>query len=149
MGLGALQRSEISHLYKFESGKVVELPFFSSEIKAGFPSPAEDYIERTIDLNRDLIRNPEATFYGRVAGDSMEPLIHTGAMIVIDRAAETCHGDIVMAHLGGEFCMKKLWMPPGRGIMLLSENPAYKAITVTGEMDFTVWGKVIHAIQSF
>lgn len=147
--LQVLSRSEISHLYKFEDGKSVEIPMFATPIRAGFPSPAEDYIEQKIDLNRDLIKNPDATFYGRVAGDSMEPLIHVGAMIVIDRAAETCHGDIVMAHLGGEFCMKKLWMPPGRGIMLISENPAYQPIRVTGEMEFTVWGKVIHAIQSF
>jgi DNA polymerase V len=141
-------KSEVTDIFKFEDGERIEIPLFASPIKAGFPSPAEDYVERRIDLNRDLIRNPDSTFYGKAASDSMEPLIYTGALLIIDRAAETCHGDIVLAHISGEFCMKRLSINE-KGICLVSENPNYSPIRITGEMDFSVWGKIIHAIQSF
>lgn len=142
-------KSELAELYKFEEGIKVEIPMFASTIKAGFPSPADDYVERKIDLNRDLIKNPDSTFYGRVSSDSMEPLIYVGSILVIDRAEETCHGDIVLAYISGEFCMKRLSISSRGGMMLLSENPAYQPIRITGEMDFSVWGKVVHAIHSF
>jgi DNA polymerase V len=141
-------KSEVGELFKFENGVRVNIPFFSSPVKAGFPSPAEDYVESRIDLNADLIPNPDSTFYSRVEGDSMEPLIHVGSMLVIDRAQETLSGDIVLALINGEFCMKRLYLSTN-GIKLLSENPAYKAIVITGEMDFRIWGKIIHVIQSF
>ena len=141
-------RSEVVGLHKFVDGVKVEIPLFASTIKCGFPSPAEDYIESRIDLNRDLIKNPDSTFYGRAASDSMEPLIYAGAMLIIDRAAETCHGDIILAHIAGEFCMKRLSINH-TGMRLISENPQYAPIRITGEMDFSVWGKILHAIQSF
>lgn len=141
-------KSEVIEIFKFEDGERKEIPLFASPIKAGFPSPAEDYIENRIDLNRDLIKNPDSTFYGKAASDSMEPLIYTGSLLIIDRAAETCHGDIVLAHISGEFCMKRLSINE-KGIRLVSENPNYSPIRITGEMDFSVWGKIIHAIQSF
>lgn len=144
------QISEISSLYKFENGVKCEIPLFASPIKAGFPSPAEDYVEDRIDLNRDLIKNPDSTFYGHVESDSMEPLIHPGSLLVIDRAVETVHNDIVLAHINGEFCMKRLYLSTnGGGIKLLSENPQYPPIRIIGEMDFSVFGKIIHVIQSF
>jgi DNA polymerase V len=143
-------RNEISELFRVENGVKLSIPLFASPIKAGFPSPAEDYVEQRIDLNKDLIKNPDSTFYGRVSSDSMEPLIYVGSMLVIDRAAETHHNDIILAHINGEFCMKRLsFSAGGGGIRLLSENPNYKPISITGEMDFSVWGKIIHAIQSF
>lgn len=145
---GTKIKSEVVGIFKFEEGVKIEIPLFASPIKAGFPSPAEDYIENRIDLNRDLIKNPDSTFYGKAASDSMEPLIYTGALLIIDRAAETCHGDIVLAHISGEFCMKRLSIND-KGIRLVSENSNYAPIRITGEMDFSVWGKIIHAIQSF
>lgn len=141
-------RSEVTGLHQFVDGVRVEIPLFASPIKCGFPSPAEDYVENRIDLNRDLIKNPESTFYGKAASDSMEPLIYSGSMLIIDRAAETCHGDIILAHIAGEFCMKRLSITP-TGMRLVSENPSYQPIKITGEMDFSVWGKIIHSIQSF
>jgi DNA polymerase V len=141
-------KSEVVDIFKFEDGERIEIPLFASPIKAGFPSPAEDYIENRIDLNRDLIKNPDSTFYGKAASDSMEPLIYTGSMLIIDRAVETCHGDIILAHISGEFCMKRLSITD-KGIRLVSENPNYLPIKITGEMDFSVWGKIIHCIQSF
>jgi DNA polymerase V len=91
-------------------GRAVRLsrPIIMWRIPAGFPSPAEDYVEGRIDLNRDLIKHPLATFYIRVEGDSMEPKIQSGALIVVDRMAETKDDDIVVARIGSEFMVKKL-----------------------------------------
>ena len=141
-------KTEVSGLHRFTDGVRVEIPLFASPIRCGFPSPAEDYIENRIDLNRDLIRNPDSTFYGKAESDSMEPLIYAGALLIIDRAAETCHGDIILAHIAGEFCMKRLSITHG-GMKLISANPQYQPIRINGEMEFYVWGKIIHAIQSF
>ena len=124
-------------------------PLILTRVPAGFPSPAEDYIEGRIDLNRELIRNPLATFYVRVSGDSMEPIIHSGALIVVDRMIETKDGDIVIARVGSELCVKRLRMKNGGAIWLSSENENYSPIVITEEMDFEVWGKVSHAIHTF
>lgn len=124
-------------------------PLVSSRVSAGFPSPAEDYIEGRIDLNRDLIRHPLATFYVRVTGDSMEPLIQSGALIVVDRMSETNDGDIVIARIGTELCVKRLKIDKTGIIRLVPENINYKSIVITEDTDFEVWGKVQHAIHSF
>ena len=124
-------------------------PLILSRVPAGFPSPAEDYVEGRIDLNRDLIRHPFATFYVRVAGDSMEPLIQPGALIVVDRMLETKDGDIVIARIGSELCVKELKIEKDGSVWLFSKNPLYQPIQIKEEMDFEVWGKVQHAIHSF
>lgn len=124
-------------------------PVIMWRIPAGFPSPAEDYVEGRIDLNRDLIKHPLATFYIRVEGDSMEPKIHAGALIVVDRMAETKGNDIVVARIGSEFMVKKLHIEKDGCIWLVSENRAYPPVEVTENMDFEVWGKVTHSIQSY
>ena len=141
-------KSEVINIHKFTDGLRLDIPLFASTIKCGFPSPADDYIDGNIDLNRDLIRNKDATFYGKADSDSMEPLICAGTLLIIDRSAETCHGDIILAHISGEFCMKRLSIKQN-GMRLISENPNYQPIKITGEMEFYVWGKIIHAIQSF
>ena len=124
-------------------------PVIMWRIPAGFPSPAEDYVEGRIDLNRVLIKHPLATFYIRVEGDSMEPKIHAGTLIVVDRMAETKDNDIVVARIGSEFMVKKLRIEKDGCIWLLSENTAYQPIQVTESMDFEVWGRVMHSIQSY
>ena len=123
-------------------------PLLMWRIPAGFPSPAEDYIEGRIDLNRELIRHPLATFYIRVIGDSMVPLIHTGALLVVDRMVETKDDDIIVARIGDELCVKKLRIGQDGQIWLLSENETYAPIRITEEIDFEVWGRVMYAIQS-
>src|SRR5205085_11790254 len=100
-------------------------PLVAWRVPAGFPSPAQDEVEGRIDLNRDLIKHPLATFSIRVEGDSMEPRIHSGALLVVDRMAETKDNDIVVARIGMEFIVKRLHIEQGR-IWLLSENPAYQ-----------------------
>lgn len=123
-------------------------PLFSTAVQAGFPSPAEDYVEGRLDLNRHLIKHPVATFYVRVAGDSMiDAGIHPGAILIVDRAEEADDGDIVIARLNDELCVKRLRITNGF-VSLHSENSRYTPIEVTEEMDFEIWGRVMHSIQS-
>lgn len=122
-------------------------PLIMWRVPAGFPSPAEDYVEGRIDLNRDLIRHPLATFYIRVAGDSMTPRIHEGALLVVDRMMETKDDDIVVARINDELCVKRLRLGHDGQIWLLSENEAYRPIKITEDMEFEVWGRVIYSIQ--
>lgn len=123
-------------------------PLFTTPVQAGFPSPAEDYIEGRLDLNRHLIKHPVATFYVRVAGDSMvDAGIHPGAILIVDRAMEADDGDIVIARLDDELCVKRLRIIAGR-VSLHSENHRYAPIEITEEMDFEIWGRVMHSIQA-
>ena len=121
-------------------------PLIMWRVPAGFPSPAEDYVEGRIDLNRDLIKHPLSTFYVRVAGDSMMPRIHPGALLLVDKMVETKDDDVVIARINDELCVKKLRIEEG-GIWLLSENEIYPPIQITEEMDFEVWGRVMYTIQ--
>jgi DNA polymerase V len=124
-------------------------PLFLAPVPAGFPAPTEDYVEGQLDLNRHLIKHPIATFYVRVAGDSMiDAGIHPGSILVVDRAVEADDGDIVIARVNDELCVKRLSIHEGR-VLLMPENPAYEAIEVTEEMDFEVWGRVMHSIRSY
>lgn len=122
-------------------------PLVMFRVPAGFPSPVEDYLEGGIDLNRDLVRHPFYTFYVRVDGDSMEPAIRPGALLVVDRMAEARDYDVIVARVGGDFFVKRLHREGGR-ILLLSDNEAYPTIEITEGMDFEVWGRVMHSIQS-
>lgn len=122
-------------------------PLIGWRVPAGFPSPAEDYVDGRIDLNRDLIKHPLATFYVRVEGDSMEPRIHAGALLIVDRMVEATEGSIVVARISSEFFVKRLHIEDGR-IQLLSENPNYPPIEITEEMDFEVWGRAMNSIDS-
>lgn len=124
-------------------------PLVSSRVPAGFPSPAEDYIEGRIDLNKDLIKHPLATFYVRVIGDSMETVICSGDLLIVDRMPETRDRDIVIARLGSELCVKRLRILDDGAVWLFSENVNYQPIKIALEDDFEIWGKVLHSIQSF
>jgi DNA polymerase V len=124
-------------------------PLIMWRVSAGFPSPAEDYVEGRIDLNRDLIKRPLTTFYIRVDGDSMsEAGILPGALLVVDRAAEVHEGDIVIARLNDELCVKRFSTEGGR-VWLLPANTAYEPIEVTEAVDFEIWGRVMYAIQRY
>ena len=119
-------------------------------IKAGFPSPAEDYSHETLDFNRDLIRNPEATFYGKVEGDSMiEAGINDGDIAVIDRSVEAQDGDIVVGYINEEFTIKYLDLRYRKDgyIELRPANKDFKPIRIDADDDFEVWGVVIWTIK--
>ncbi|HEX3560083.1 MAG TPA: translesion error-prone DNA polymerase V autoproteolytic subunit [Pyrinomonadaceae bacterium] len=124
-------------------------PLFMTSVSAGFPSPAESYIEGHLDLNRYLIKHPVATFYVRVSGDSMTGAgIQPGSILVVDRAVEAEDGDIVIARINDELCVKRLRVRGGR-IWLMPESDKYQPIEVIESMDFEVWGRVMHAIRSY
>jgi DNA polymerase V len=124
-------------------------PLISFRVPAGFPSPAEDYIEGRIDWNKDFIKHPFTTYYMRVIGDSMETLIRSDDLLVVDRMPETKDKDIVVARIGNDLCVKRLRILDDGSVWLYSENPNYKPIPIGLEDDFEIWGKVIHTIQSF
>ena len=142
-------QSSITEIFVPRFVMKLERPLVLSRVPAGFPSPAEDYIEARIDLNRDLIRHPFATFYVRVAGDSMETLISDGELLVVDRMSETKDRDIVVARVEDELCVKRLRILDDGSIWLFAENTSYQPMAITPEMDFAIWGKVLHCIQSF
>ena len=125
------------------------LGLFSSLVSAGFPSPADDYIEGQLDLNDYLIRHPSATFYVRVTGESMSGAgIFPNDLLVVDRALEAHHGAIVVAVVNGELTVKRLYRK-GRAVELHSENPIFPAITFDNDMHLVVWGVVSGVIRKF
>ncbi|MDE7426933.1 MAG: translesion error-prone DNA polymerase V autoproteolytic subunit [Muribaculaceae bacterium] len=124
------------------------LPYADSGIQAGFPSPAQDYITESIDLNREIVRHPAATFYGRVAGDSMiEEGIEPGDIVVIDRSLEPSDGDLTVCCLDGEFTLKRISLRAGN-VWLIPSNETFDPILVTPDSRFEIWGVVTHTIRN-
>ena len=121
-------------------------------IKAGFPSPADDYLHDSLDFNRDLIKNPEATFYGRVSGDSMiDAGICDGDIAVIDRSLQPVDGAVIVAFVNGEFTIKYLDLKHQEEgyIELLPANANYSPIRIDVEDNFRVWGVVVWTIKQW
>lgn len=122
--------------------------FFLEPVSVGFPSPANDYLESPIDLNKYLIKNNVATFLIRVSGESMiNANIGDQAILIVDRSLKPRHGSIVVASLDGEFVCKRLQLKPR--LCLLPENPAYKPIYVQHGQDLDIMGTVTAAINKF
>ncbi|MGB8700730.1 MAG: LexA family transcriptional regulator [Thermosynechococcaceae cyanobacterium] len=125
------------------------LTLYQQPVSAGYPSPAEDYIEGKLDLNLHLIKNPAATFYVRVSGDSMTGAgIHNGDLLVVDRSLDAVSGRIVIAVLNGELTVKRLYVE-GDHLLLKAENDGYPPIEVTEPQDLCIWGvatSVIHLL---
>lgn len=116
-------------------------------VPAGFPSPAEDYAEKPLDLNELLIKHPTATFFIRVRGDAMiQAGIFDNDILVVDRALSPYHRAIVVAVLEGEFIVKRLLIE-NKTIILASENPAYPLVKVKANGEFQVWGVVTYVIH--
>ncbi len=130
-----------------EASSSLPLPLFITAVQAGFPSPAEDYLDKTLDLNELLISHPAATFFVRVAGDSMQGAgIFSGDTLVVDRSLEATDNKIVVAIVNGEFTVKRLRLKEGR-ISLVPENPNFPTIEVKEGSDFQVWGVVTYVIH--
>ena len=124
-----------------------ELPLYLSTVRAGFPSPADDYIECKLDLNNHLIKHPAATFFVKAAGDSMKNAgIQSGDMLIVDRSLEATHGKIVIAAIDGELTVKRLSRQGGQ-VKLLPENPAYEPIDITDEHELVIWGVVTYVVH--
>jgi DNA polymerase V len=118
-------------------------------LTAGFPSPAADFIDLEIDLGKELIKNPSATFLGRVKGTSMVDVgISDGDLIIIDKSIKPETGQIAVCFLNGEFTVKKIRFV-SNGCWLIPENKDFKSIFVSPNDEFMIWGIVIHVIKSF
>ena len=136
-------------IYSADPSTVLELPFVDGGIKAGFPSPAQDYLTDSIDLNRDIIKHKESTFYARVDGDSMKDAgIGDGDIVVVDRALDARDGDFVVAFLDKEFTIKQFRMDKSSEYgRLVPYNSDYSPIKVTADNDFLIWGVVTFTIK--
>lgn len=121
--------------------------FFDTGISAGFPSPAEDFKEKRLSLDRELIKNKEATFFARVSGQSMiDAGLDDNDLLVIDRSLEPTHNKIAVCFLDGEFTVKRLKVN-AKGVWLQPENQNYPVIKITDDNDFIIWGIVTNVIK--
>lgn len=122
-------------------------PLYSSKVSAGFPSPADDYLEPNLNLNQHLIKHPAATFFVRVSGESMiEAGIHNGDLLVVDRSLEPKNGKVVIAVINGELTVKRLKIKNGK-TQLVPDNKSYPTMDINEEMHFTIWGVVTSVIH--
>jgi len=134
-------------LYSSDTSTTLPLPYAEEGIRAGFPSPAQDYMELSIDLNKELVPHPSSTFYGRVKGDSMKDEgIEDGDILVIDKSLELMNDDLAVCFVDGEFTLKRVRIDAAI-IWLLPSNKAYPEIPITSENDFIVWGIVTYTIK--
>lgn len=125
------------------------LPLVLAPVRAGFPSPADDYLDDNINLHEYLVSDPPATFIVRVKGDSMAGAgIDNGDLLVVDKGLTPAHGDIVVAIIDGEFTVKRLHQRGG-SCALMPENPAYAPITLHSGQELLVWGVVTGAVKKF
>ena len=121
--------------------------YAAAGVPAGFPSPADDYIDCHLDLHEHLIEHPAATFYVRASGDSMVGAgIHDGDLLIVDRAVEPRDGHIVIAVVHGELTVKRLRRRQGR-LYLVSDGNAHPPLAITEEMDLLIWGVCRHVIH--
>lgn len=136
-------------LYLADTASELRLQYADGGIRAGFPSPAQDYITESIDLNQTLVTHPAATFYARVVGDSMSGEgITEGDILIIDRSLEPEHGDLAVCCLDGEFTLKRLRFCRGGSVWLMPSNSRYAPIEVGPGREFSVWGVVAYTIKS-
>ena len=131
----------------FDFGKNYLVPLYSCSAQAGFPSPADDYIEMHLDLNKYLIQHPASTFFFKASGNSMRHAgIFNGDILLVDRSLEAAHDNIVIATVDGEFAVKRLSKVNGH-VQLLSERPPFKSLDVTDISDLCIWGVVTYVIH--
>lgn len=133
--------------FSANTDSVLSLPMVEGGIAAGFPSPAQDYVDLKIDLNKELIANPSSTFYARVKGNSMvDAGISDGDILVIDKSLEPHDGDTAVCFIDGEFTLKYIRIT-AEGVFLVPANPSFKMIPVTPETHFCIWGIVTYSIK--
>ena len=140
---------DLLSLHCCERGAACPLPYFVSPVSAGFPSPADDAIEKSLDLNELLIRHPASSFFLRVEGSSMIGAgIEHGDLLLVDRAVEPTSGRIVIAVINGELTVKRLQYSRQGWPYLCPENPDYSPIAISEETDCHLWGVVINVIKT-
>ena len=130
-----------------ELRQIVSFPFFADLVQCGFPSPAQDYVEKRIDLNELLVQHPSATYFVRVSGDSMIGAgISHGDLLVVDRSLNAVHGDIVIAAVAGEFTVKELQTHPR--LQLIPHNPDYAPVVFAAEDELEIFGVVTFTLKA-
>jgi DNA polymerase V len=142
--------TELGALVLFPTGNSVKmaLPLFCGKVSAGFASPADDYLEKKLDLNELLVKKPAATFFVRATGDSMIGAgIHSNDVLVVDRSIEPIDGKVVIAAINSELTVKRLIKTSGDRWILKAENPDYPDIPLTDELDLVIWGVVSNVIH--
>lgn len=144
-----LPESLIESVMKFVENKGFQFPLYGSKVPAGFPSPADDYIEKQLDLNEHLIKHPSATFFVRVSGNSMiNAGIHENDILVVDRSITPVTGKIVVAAIDGQLTVKRLHKTNEK-LFLMPENQEFEPIEVREGSEVYIWGvvtNVIHAV---
>jgi DNA polymerase V len=126
----------------------IELPLVGAKLKAGFPSPADDYVEERLDLNKYLIKNPASTFFARVSGDSMIGAgIYDGDILIIDRSVQPREQSILVCAIDGEFTIKRIKKIDEDTIYLMPDNPDFEPIKVSRDNDLIIWGTVIYSVH--
>jgi DNA polymerase V len=137
----------VESIYAPDNRTKYKLPLYMNPVAAGFPAPTEDYIEGRIDLNRHLIKHPEATFLVRVTGYSMiDAGIHPGDFLIVDRSLEPTNNKVVIAVVNGELTVKRIRKAKGK-LFLMPENDSYEPIQIYAEMEFHIWGVVTSVIH--
>jgi DNA polymerase V len=147
MKLKSIFNTATLEFYTPDLSTSLELPFMDVGISAGFPSPADDFIELSIDLNKTLIKNKDTTFFAKVKGHSMKNAgINDGDLLVIDKSLEPQNNRIAICQIDGEFTVKRVKIEDNV-VWLIAENEDYKPIRVTEENEFMIWGIVISSIK--
>ena len=132
----------IDEVLSFIENNGYKLPLYTCSVSAGFPSPADDYTDKSLDLNEHLIKNPSATFFVRVSGDSMVGAgIHDGDTLIVDRSIEPTNNKIVVAAIDGQLTVKRILKKTNK-IFLMPENEKYSPIELSESNDITIWGVV-------
>lgn len=134
-------------IHEIDISSSLPLQYADEGIKAGFPSPAQDYLEQAIDLNKEIVKHPASTFYGRVVGNSMSGEgIEEGDILVIDKSLDLIDGDLAVCYIDGEFTVKRVKLETDAA-WLIPSNSEYPSIKVTRENDFMIWGIVTYTIK--
>lgn len=119
--------TSIQFIKASQEPEILQLPLFADTVPCGFPSPAQDYVEAELDLNDYCIQRPSSTYFVRAIGNSMTDIgLHSGDLLIVDKAERPQHGDIVIAEIGGEFTVKRLLLTPRPGLQAM--NPAYPTL---------------------
>lgn len=136
-------------IYSADISSNVPLPYANDGIQAGFPSPAQEFISESIDLNHELIDHPAATFYGRVVGDSMiQEGIEEGDVLIIDRSLEPRNKDLAVCCVDGDFTLKRIQIEVDK-VWLIPSNEMFDPILVTADNRFQIWGVVTYVIKRY
>lgn len=139
--------SMVNEVMSLIENRGYDLPFYTSSVQAGFPSPADDHMEKKIDISKHLIKHPAATFFVKAAGESMiKAGIHPGDILVVDRSLEPKNGKIVIAAVDGQLTVKRLHKSK-KGVFLVPENELYEPIKIEEENEILIWGVVTNVLH--